>query len=314
MLTDMHRTPLHLAIMFASAIHLTLDQQASLYECARRLLDDGADVQQQDTNGRSPLHCFFSDMSMDVILRYGEDIDPYMQDKYGMTVLHLAARASRSLRLIMSHAHQKINGLSCLEIKDRCGRSVLHHAVQEGNLDLIISLLASPYATTISMPDSTGVSLLHYAVDSPRVDVIDLLLEANFKIDAVDASGRTILHQVALTGRLDIAHRLIQLGASYQLGCKDHFGLTPLELAQEYSRTLVAEYFLSLKQERNYGDTQKLEMTEIEGNTPPSHSTPHSAPRSMIIVSLLLVVLLQSFLLWWQNNVGVPLTSREQLS
>jgi ankyrin repeat protein len=309
----MYRTPLHVAIGIASC-HPKPDQQASFYECARRLLDNGADMQQQDANGGSPSHFFSSDMSTNVMLRYGEDIDLYMQDKCGMTVLHWAAGASRSHRLIMSRANQKTNGLSCLEIKDGRGRSALHYAVQDGNLDLITSLLASPYATTMSMPDSTGRSLLHHAVYSSRIDVIDLLLNANLKMDAVDASGRTILHQAALHGHPDIARRLIQLGASYQLECEDCDGQTPLEIARQRSNKLVAEYLLSLKQERGYGDTQKLAITEIEGKTPPSHSAPRSASRSMTIVFLVLVVLLQSFLLWWQNYVKVPVISQEQLS
>jgi ankyrin repeat protein len=281
--SDTDRTPLHLAV-----------QNNNAYECVRRLLDNGADVLQQDEIGKSPLHIFYNEMSMKIMLRCREDIDPWMQDKGGMTVLHWVAWSRRSTLNLLPQSHQNINGLSCLEIKDGEGKSMLHYAVQRGNLDLITFFLASPYAMAMSMADFSGLSLLHYATESSQVDIIDLLLDANCELDAADAKGRTVLHHAAARDNILAVRRLIQLGASHQLACEDCDGRTPLELARYREAKSVAEYLQSLGQEHNGGETPKLESTNVEGIAPSLYL--HQV--QMAIAFLVLIILFQSLLLW----------------
>jgi ankyrin repeat protein len=214
--------------------------------------------------GRSPLHHFYNPVLKEIMLRYREEIDPWMRDQRGMTILHWVAWSRRSSHQVLPHSHQNANGLSCLELKDAQGKSMLHYAVQRGNVDLISFFLASPYATTMSMLDLSDRSLLHYATESSQVDTIDLLLDANFKMSAVDAKGRTVLHHAATRDNLLAARRLIQLGAAYQLACEDCDGRTPLELAHCFEAKSVVAYFQSLEQEQYHCPKQKPDNAEIK--------------------------------------------------
>jgi ankyrin repeat protein len=320
------RTPLHFITRESFPIR-TPPQYDDVYECARRLLDNGADIMQQDMDGGSPLHFFHTEVSMKISLNYGEDIDFWMQDRAGMTILNWIAWDRRSPLSILPHSHQNTSGFSCLEIHDNFGRNMLHLAAQGCNVDIVAFLLASPYAATLSMPDIEGSSPLHHAVQGGEVDIIDLLLDTDVKMDAVDARGRTVLHEAVKWNSLPAARRLIERGASYLLAYKDCNGRTPLERAQLYTREgftageEMVKYLQSLAQEQNCCETPQLESTEIQAPTPEIESTtpgvesttpPLYRPEvSMVIVVLVLVVLFQGFLLWWHNSLSLHLGSSE---
>jgi ankyrin repeat protein len=320
------RTPLHFTTRESFPIK-TPPQYDDVYECARRLLDNGADIMQQDMDGGSPLHFFYTEVSMKISLNYREDIDFWMQDRAGMTILNWIAWNRQSPLSILPHSHQNTSGFSCLEMNDVLGRNMLHLAAQGCNVDIVAFLLASPYAATMSMPDIGGSSPLHYAVQGGEVDIIDLLLDTDVKMDAVDARGRTVLHDAAEWNSLPAARRLIERGASYLLAYKDCNGRTPLERAQLNTRggytagEEMVKYLQSLAQEQNCAETPQLESTEIEGPTleiestmPGAESTTpplHRPQVSMVIVVLVLVMLFQSFLLWRHNSLGLHLGSSE---
>jgi ankyrin repeat protein len=217
--------------------------------------------------GHSPLHGLHTDVSTKIMLNYAQDIDLWMQDLDGMTILHWGANNRNPIvHQILSYVQQKSNILSCLEIKDSIGWSVLHYAIGRGELDLTTFLLASPYATNMSMPDNLGRTLLHHAALYSRMDVIDLLLDMNFKIDGVDSIGQTVLHHAAKSNNLQAVRRLIQVGAGYQLVHEDRHGRTPLQLAQQRSNKSLAEYLKSLANEQDCGEMQELKSTETNGS------------------------------------------------
>jgi ankyrin repeat protein len=217
--------------------------------------------------GHSPLHGLHTDVSTKIMLNYAQDIDLWMQDLDGMTILHWGANNRNPIvHQILSYVQQKSNILSCLEIKDSIGWSVLHYAIGRGELDLTTFLLASPYATNMSMPDNLGRTLLHHAALYSRMDVIDLLLDMNFKIDGVDSIGQTVLHHAAKSNNLQAVRRLIQVGAGYQLVREDRHGRTPLQLAQQRSNKSLAEYLKSLANVQDCGEMQELKSTETDGS------------------------------------------------
>jgi ankyrin repeat protein len=229
------RTPLHVAV-----------QQGNDFECARLLLENGADAFQQDTEGRSALHYFYNEVVRQLLLYYADDIDPWMQDRSGMTVLHWASWSRSSSRQALTCFPHKGGESSCYGVKDVHGKSMLHYAVQRGNADLIAFFLASPDAATMSMSDFSGKTILHCATESGRPDTINTMLEVGIDLDVVDNQGRSVLHHAAMRGNLLAAQRLVELGASYQLSRKDKNGQTPADLACRYSSELVQDYFESL--------------------------------------------------------------------
>ena len=231
----LNRTPLHIAV-----------QQGTNFECARLLLDNGADAFQQDNEGRSALHYFYNDVVRQILLYYADGIDPWMQDRRGLTVLHWVSWSSRSShRALVSFPH-KSGERSSYGVKDIYGRSMLHYAVKRGNADLIGFLLASPDAAAMSMPDLAGETLLHHATESGRPDTINVMLERGIDLDVTDSQGRTVLHHAAMRGNLVAAQRLIELGATHQLSYKDHNDQTPADLACQYASESVQHFFETL--------------------------------------------------------------------
>ncbi|OWY46977.1 ankryin repeat S-palmitoyl transferase [Alternaria alternata] len=232
---DCGQTPLHIAV-----------QQGTNFECARLLLENGADAFQQDNEGRSALHYFYNDVVRQILLYYADGIDPWMQDRRGLTVLHWVSWSSRSShRALVSFPH-KSGEWSSYGVKDIHGRSMLHYAVKRGNADLIAFLLASPDAAAMSMPDLAGETLLHHATESGRPDTINVMLERSIDLDVTDSQGRTVLHHAAMRGNLVAAQRLIELGATHQLSYKDHSNQTPADLACQYASDAVQDYFETL--------------------------------------------------------------------
>ncbi|KAF2007562.1 ankyrin [Amniculicola lignicola CBS 123094] len=187
---DLGETPLHTAV-----------QQSSNYECVRHLLDNGADLGRQDMKGRTPLHGYYNNISQQILLFNQDEVDPWIQDSQGMTILHWVSRSRKSTlqSLLLSSPLQQANTASPFKLKDIQGKSMLHYAVQRGNLELINFFLASPYADSMSMPDHLGRTLLHYATESSQVGiVIDLLLERGLDLNAEDDNRYTVMHHAAM--------------------------------------------------------------------------------------------------------------------
>lgn len=235
----MLRTPLHLSV-----------KSAQDYESTRRLISEGADLCRQDNDGRTPLHAHYN-QAMSQILRYHmEEIDPWIQDHRGMTVMHyvswskLSQPHDISRHLQTSHVPfgDRSKNAAPLDLKDAQGRSLLHLAVQRGNLALTEYILSQSNVSTLMMPDFWGRTLLHYATESSRVHVLKFLLENKFDMYAKDLKGRTILHHAAMTGNVNAVQHLLALGAGAQLDIKDKDNRTPLELAVQMRAKSVVDY------------------------------------------------------------------------
>lgn len=227
-------------------------QRGQNFNCARFLLDSGADILRQDIGGRTPVHTFYNDFTGHMLKNCIEVIDPWEQDMQGMTVMHFVCWSSKSsVRTISRFAAEPFRQqpppeMSCLEIKDNLGRSVLHFASQRGNIELMRFLLTHPRAQKLMEPDYVGRSLLHYATESSRVHSIDLLLEHGLELDALDDEGRTVMHHAAMRNNLVAVKRLLDLGACPQLSLRGKGNKTPLELARAYRSYLVVEYLQTI--------------------------------------------------------------------
>jgi ankyrin repeat protein len=180
------------------------------------------------------------------MLYHADDVDPWMQDRSGMSVLHWASWSRSSSHQTFLCFPNRPGEPSCHSLKDVYGKSMLHYAVQRGNADLIAFFLAGPDAAAMSMPDFSGRTLLHYATESGRPDTINLMLERGIDLDTIDDQGRTVLHHAAMRGNLIAAQRLIAQGATHQLSYKDHSDQTPADLACQYASKAVVDYFETL--------------------------------------------------------------------
>lgn len=211
------------------------------HNITRRLIGQGADLDQQDVVGRTPLHHFFTMSTQALIQYHQDDIGCTIEDARGVTAAHLVAR-SKSSRLA--------DLLPCLEgvpadSTDRQGRTILHLALKRGNLEITRYLLDLPISTAFKA-DWQGLTLLHYAVLSRRTQTIDMLLDRGHDLHATDCNGRTVLHYAAMNGKLEAVRKLLRLGAESDLVAVNHDLRTPIQLAAFSGAEAVVQYLRPL--------------------------------------------------------------------
>ncbi len=123
-------------------------------------------------------------------------------------------------------------------LKVKAGYSPLHNAVKVGDgsiAELLIAHGADPRARTYE-----GESVLHtLAAAGAEVEIAQLLIAHGANVNARDGLGWTCLHWAAKLGLPDFARRLLDNGADHS--AKAHNGTTPLQVAEGYDQTAVAE-------------------------------------------------------------------------
>lgn len=110
----------------------------------------------------------------------------------------------------------------------------LHLAAQQGDLELVDSLLAK--GANINAFDELGKTPLHYAVQEERFDVVERLLKAGADVNAhhEPTIGNTPLADVAGHCSLAMAKRLVDAGADPTIA--GWMQLTALDRAEDRKR------------------------------------------------------------------------------
>ena len=166
--------------------------------CLRLLLEAGADIDNADFYGRTPLHlsaqCGHLDC-LQLLLEAGAETDK--ADPNGNAALHWAAWSGRldCLRLLLEAGADKDKG-------DTIGDTPLHVAADFG----------------------------HKAARVGRNDCLQLLLETGADKEKVNMFGDTLLHQAARGGHLDCLRLLLEAGA--KTSARNKYGRTPLDIAE----------------------------------------------------------------------------------
>jgi len=129
-------------------------------------------------------------------------------------------------------------------LRDARGRTLLHYAAKEGNLEAVRLLLkhkADPNAR-----DRRGRTPLHYAVLADDEVVVELI-KAGAEVNAKDKDGRTPLHWAAVVKKNEGA--LLYHGADPD--AQDVYGNTPLHYAvfrdNDYGVRVLLEYLADPK-------------------------------------------------------------------
>ncbi|KAM5194110.1 ankyrin repeat domain-containing protein 50 [Mantella aurantiaca] len=140
----------------------------------RTLLDNGASVNQCDSNGRTLLANAAYSGNLDVV------------------------------NLLVSRG-------SDLEIEDANGQTALTLAARQGHVKVVNCLIGC--GTNINHCDHDGWTALRSAAWGGHTEVVSALLYAGAKVDCADADSRTALRAAAWGGHEDIVLNLLQHGA-----------------------------------------------------------------------------------------------------
>ena len=147
----------------------------------KALLDQGAEVNIRDDEGKTPLHhaAFSGSRAIaELIIAKGPEIN--IKDANNMTPLHIAAwRSMVEVTELLLENGADVNAV------DDTGETALHMAAKVGQA-AIASLLITKGAP-IDAKQSNGATALHMAANTCRHEVVKVLLEAGAKVNELDA-------------------------------------------------------------------------------------------------------------------------------
>eukprot|EP01111_Echinosteliopsis_oligospora_P008485 TRINITY_DN2419_c0_g1_i3.p1 TRINITY_DN2419_c0_g1~~TRINITY_DN2419_c0_g1_i3.p1 ORF type:complete len:120 (+),score=45.25 TRINITY_DN2419_c0_g1_i3:44-403(+) len=111
------------------------------------------------------------------------------------------------------------------EIKDKTtkkgeGRTKLHEAAADGDVDVILAILVSE-KEIINKQASSGYTPLHEAIKKQHKEAATILLQHGASITPQDAHGRTALHLCCEGNHEDLACLCVSLGSdSLSVDCQ----------------------------------------------------------------------------------------------
>ncbi len=214
------RTPIQLTT--DSSIQGLLDATGKLFHAAKEgsltalinALDQGAEMNAHDGEGRTVLHVGAQDGHVEIVEALCQrNIDVNARDDHQRTPLHLAARKSQ--RAVVQLLLEK--GADVLARNDH--DTVLHQAVGSHTVEVIRLILDAIKVRLdddqlmylhINPPDSEGDTPLMWAAEGGQMEAAQILLDYGVNINAKNKEGLTALHWTILMDHLDVAIVLIE--------------------------------------------------------------------------------------------------------
>jgi len=124
---------------------------------------------------------------------------------------------------------------------DRAGRSELHYAVVDRNLERMKELIRQ--GMNVNLADRDGWTPLHIAAQNNDAETARFLLDSGATIDPQDSYGNTPLFRAVFNsrGNGELIDLLRQRGAD--AGSKNKSGVSPVSLARTIGNYDIAQFF-----------------------------------------------------------------------
>lgn len=269
------KSPLHYALLAFTG--------PNSLQIVKLLIDAGADVNAETSEGLTPLHiaaCEGSSLCLQMLIEAGAKIDHV--DEKGKTALHKAVSRARedSVRVLLdcgaNFEYETHKGDTALTValkngnlriaqmllkaggdinkEDSFGICPLLKAVASGDLNMgkfLVELGANK-----DVEDFRGKSLIFVAIESKNFFIVNYLITSGFDIEKKDPEGLTPFLYAIKIGDLDMVKLLIKLKANV-LG-KDREDSNALSCAIRYKHDHIRSYLLSRKWPKGFvGDSLK---------------------------------------------------------
>jgi uncharacterized protein len=129
---------------------------------------------------------------------------------------------------------------------DRAGRTGLHHAAADGDIERASVLIAS--GVDPGLGDSMGWTPLHFAAQGGHSEIAALLIDAGAAVDPEDKFGNTPLWRAVFESKGDgsVINVLRARGADPQHA--NHSNVSPVALARTIANYDVAGFFTDVEQ------------------------------------------------------------------
>ncbi|XP_052081616.1 uncharacterized protein LOC127719499 isoform X2 [Mytilus californianus] len=213
---------------------LLLSYFSKQLDITKMLIEYKADVNVQYFGGKTLLHFFCEDGSIDYLelILGSKEWDVNRMNDLEETPLFLACRRGKTKCVELLVASQCDINSSNVE-----GKSPLHIACSEGNADIIRILLNTDYCK-IDHCDNDYNTALMISCERCNMEIVQLLILHGCNLNTANVHGRTALHIASTIGYTVIVQLLISNECEINL-C-DNDNQTPLNLATEnYQKTCI---------------------------------------------------------------------------
>jgi len=194
-------------------VHLACAQgQDQIVQC---LLEHNADINAQDSEGRSPIHIAIptkNPIIMSLLLSHPE-VNFSLKDRMGNTpfVIAMNHRDNEASAAILAREP------SAAEQFDNKGRNYLHIAVACNNVDNVLFLISIEVDVNSRIQDGSHRTPLHLAIPTGNEIIVRHLLLAGAEVNATDKTRQTPLHIASMEDKANILEVLLQNGGNPDL-------------------------------------------------------------------------------------------------
>jgi ankyrin repeat protein len=141
------------------------------------------------------------------------------------------------------------------QLKLSHGNTLLHHAVNEGKVDVMEKLIKEGF--NIDAKNNYGNTPLHLAAINGNDKAAEILIQNGADVNAINNNGDSALHQAIKNGNPGVALYLIANGAD--VNAMNNGVYTPLHVAAEFGQFTVAaeliKYNADVNAKNKYGNT-----------------------------------------------------------